>query len=110
MYEKGWIRVAEYTQADGFRGRYGIVGFTCVRHKVRSPETVLYFIGADSSLRSAGIGSLLLKDLIQQTPHKIIALNVMKENMSAVRFYMERGFQSAGEGLKGKAHHLELHL
>jgi len=93
-YEKGWIRVAVVG------GR--IVGFTCVRHKVRAPETSLYFIGVDSEFHGRNVGTALLHDLMQQCPWPRIVLNVMKENEQALRFYDRHGFKVEGESLKGK--------
>ena len=97
-YAKGWIRVAMHQER--------IVGFTCVRHKVREPSTSLYFIGVDSEFRDKGIGSQLLEDLMQQCPNPCIAVNVMNENEGALRFYARHGFNSQGEALKGKGVHL----
>lgn len=101
-YLKGWIRVLVE------EGR--VIGFTCVRHKTRSPETVLYFIGIHPAHRSLGYGAWLMTDLIIQTPHKRVALNVMKENERALKFYLGLGFVITGEAIEGKAHHLERHL
>ncbi len=93
-YDKGWVRVFE----DGGT----IVGFTCVRHKVRDPETSLYFIGVDPDCQRTGIGFLLLRDLKEQSPHRRIVLSVTKDNESAIPFYEKHGFVRLGESLKGK--------
>lgn len=93
-YKKGWIRVWE---EDG-----KIVGMTCVRHKVRAPETSLYYIVVHPSYRSSGIGDLLIKDLMKQCPNPRIVLNVLKDNEGARRFYDRLGFSEEGESLKGK--------
>lgn len=99
-YDKGWIRVA-VTQLGT------IVGFTCVRQKVRTPVTELYFIGVSEMLRSHGIGDMLLADLWQHSEHKRIGLNVERTNTGAVKFYLRHGFQVTGESLKGKGFRME---
>jgi ribosomal protein S18 acetylase RimI-like enzyme len=98
-YEKGWIKVAVYP--DG-----SIVGFTCVRHKVREPKTMLYFITVMPEQRSGFIGERLLKRVMEDGPHDIMALNVMKDNR-AVSFYERLGFRIVEDALKGKAHRME---
>lgn len=100
-YSKGWIRVF-----DG--GRSGLLGFTCVRHKVRQPETSLYFIGVHPNCKHTGIGTRLLEDLKLQCPNKKIILNVMKGNNEALRFYEKHGFVQVGESLGGKGIQLTL--
>lgn len=95
-FGKGWIRKAV------FRGE-SIIGFTCVRHKVREPVTSLYFIGVDKQHYRNGVGQLLLDDLLAQSPHKCIELNCLKTNAQALAFYEKNGFKQIGEGLKGKA-------
>lgn len=60
MYEKGWIYVAEYEGTA--------VGMACVRHKVRAPETMLYFIAIDPEWRSHRIGEALV-DRIMADSH-----------------------------------------
>lgn len=94
-YEKGWIRVAEL---DG-----QIVGFTCVRHKKRFPETALYFIQIIESHRSRGIGEIMLQDIVDNAPTKTIRLNVMRDNEGARRFYERLGFTVAGYSIGGEA-------
>lgn len=102
-YQKGWIREA--------RVGVGIVGFTCVRHKVRAPETVLYFIAVDPNLRGQGIGEILMQDLERQTPHRRIALNVAHENEGARRFYERLGYRvTADDAIKGTAWRMEKEL
>lgn len=98
--EKGWIRVAE---KEGV-----LVGFTCVRHKVRTPVTELYFIGVAPGWEGHGIGQALIQDLIDTSPHHAIELNVAKDNHRAISFYRQLGFLIVGEGLKGKAHRMRL--
>lgn len=98
-YEKKWIRVA-------MKGKR-IVGFTCVRHKVRAPETVLYFIGVDKDTQREGIGFELMRDLQDQSPHKRIALNVDKTNIEAIGMYTRLGYEiEHGDALNGTAHHM----
>ncbi len=91
-YAKGWIRVFEQ---DG-----KIVGFTCVREKVRQPEVVLYFIGIDEGAKGLGIGRRLIQDIMDRTKHRCMTLNVSKDN-SAKQFYDKLGFSVVGESLKG---------
>lgn len=95
-YAKGWIRVA-------LRG-LDIVGFTCVRHKVRAPETVLYFITVDESARSQGVGWQLIEEAMASGPHKVMTLNVSKTNTRALEFYLRHGFKVVGEAIEGTAH------
>jgi len=93
-YEKGWIRKLV--------GGGKLLGFTCVRHKVRQPETTLYFIAIDPDHKRKGLGTLLLQDLMNQTPHGRIVLNVMKDNEEARSFYRKHRFTEEGEALKGE--------
>lgn len=95
-YEKGWIRI-------GVVGR-GIVAFTCVRHKTRSPETKLYFITVQPEYRGLGIGQQMMGDLEEQTPHRRIVLDVAKTNEDARRFYERLGYVVVSEnGIRGTA-------
>ncbi len=91
-YAKGWIRVKEVGGE--------IVGFTCIREKVRSPETVLYFIGVHPKVTGCGIGQELIQDIMDRTKHRCMTLNVSKDN-SAKQFYDKLGFSVVGESLKG---------
>lgn len=84
-YDKGWIRIA---LADG-----EVVGFTCVRHKSRAPETMLYFVMVDPDRTGRGVGKRLMADLEEQTPHPTIALKVMKSNERAIRMYEKLGYR-----------------
>lgn len=84
-YEKGWITVAEQ---DG-----KIVAMSCVRHKVRDPETMLYFVVVDRHCRSRAIGRRLLQHVMDEGPWETMRLGVMKENKRAVAFYLELGFR-----------------
>ncbi len=100
-YTKGWIRVA----VDDCHGV--IVGFTCVRHKVREPKTSLYFIVVDGMWKGQGVGSKLLTDLWHQTPHDVIHFNCAKDNDEALVFYERRGFEQIGDSLGGTAWQLQ---
>lgn len=103
-YNKGWIRVAELA-GDG------IVGFTCVRHKVTQPKTVLYFITVAPAARGRQIGERLMRDLEEQTPHTCIHLNVAHENPNARRFYERLGYNVVrDDAISGTAWELEKHL
>ena len=93
-YMRGWILVATI---DG-----EIVGFTCVRHKVRAPETMLYFIGIHPDHQGKGIGWFMLEEIMENGPHDIMSLNVMKDN-PALKFYERHGFRIVGEAIHGKA-------
>ena len=95
-YEKGWIMVAEQRGCQ-------LLGFTCVRHKVREPVTMLYFITVHPDHRGRSIGERLLRRVMEYGPHDRMKLNVMKENR-AVNFYKRLGFVIAGEALDGHAH------
>ena len=101
-YQKGWIRLAT------LRDDTSVVGFTCVRHKVREPKTSLYYIVVAPSARRSGIGTELLADLKTSSPHRCIELSCMKDNQHALAFYAKHGFQTTGDALKGKGVHLEL--
>ncbi len=101
-YQKGWIRCSVPSKGDR------IQGFTCVRHKVRTPETKLYYIVVDPECHSMGVGQDLLKDLQKQSPHKRVALDVEKENTQARNFYDRYGFHQEGESLHGKGLRLVL--
>ncbi len=85
-YIKGWIRVAKIAVSGA------IAGFTCVRHKVRAPETMLYFIAVVKDCNGEGIGKALMADLEKQTPHNRIALKVEKTNEHAIAFYTRLGY------------------
>lgn len=105
MYSKGWINVAlmEYqVQYNGF------VGFYCVRHKVRTPSTTLYFIGVIPEAQEMKVGTDLLQHMKDNSLYKCIELNCMKDNEPALKFYEKHKFQVTGESLGGKGLHLEL--
>lgn len=102
-YEKGWIRVGLEVERPNY-----LLGFTCVRHKVRLPVTELYFIGTRPGEEGRGVAQGLLLDLMQASPHRRIELNVVKENERAVTLYDKFGFVIVGEGLGGKAHRMRL--
>lgn len=99
-YRKGWIWVAELGDE--------IVGFTCVRHKIREPVTVLYFIGVHPNVRDQGIGRALMEQLVLESPHKCIHLNVIKTNIGAVKFYQDLGYKIIGSTMANQAHQMEL--
>lgn len=88
-YLKGWIR-----KAVGLDG--SVVGFTCVRHKVRSPETVLYFIAVDSDVRQRNVGRALFQDLLLQSPSGFVSFNVDNDNAEARAFYARLGCIDTG--------------
>jgi ribosomal protein S18 acetylase RimI-like enzyme len=98
-YQKGWIRVA--IVADH------VVGFTCVRHKMREPKTSLYYICVRPEARRMKVGQALLDDLTATSPHRCIELSCFKDNAEALAFYAKNGFEQKGEALKGKGWHLE---
>lgn len=77
------------------------VGFYCARHKVRVPETSLYFIGVRPPLRR-GVGTALLQHLMMCCEHPRIVLNCLKDNEVALAFYRRHGFVIAGEALGGQ--------
>lgn len=101
-YQKGWIRLAT------LRDDTSVVGFTCVRHKIREPRTSLYYICIRPEARRMGVGQALLDDLIATSPHRCIELSCLKDNHEALSFYDKNGFVRTGEALKGKGWHLEL--
>lgn len=95
MYENGWIRIARS------KGAEHIIGFSCVRHKVREPETSLYFIGVDRMYRRQQVGTLLMNDVVDYSPHNRIVLSCMKDNDVALEFYKRHGFTVVGDALDG---------
>lgn len=92
MYLRSWITIAEHRE---------ILGFYCVRHKIKEPVTSLYFIGVDRNQKGIGVGFKLLEHMKVNSPHKVIELNCIKENEEALIFYDRNGFKIIGEGLKG---------
>jgi ribosomal protein S18 acetylase RimI-like enzyme len=107
-YAKGWIRLAENEDGEP-------IGFYCVRHKVRAPVTMLYFIVVHPDCRDHGVGELLMEDLEQQARAQCkvgqayaIHLNVAKDNTGAIRFYERLGFNIIGDhAIKGTAFTME---
>lgn len=106
QYRKGWIRLAVDPSGK-------VLGFTCFRVKVRSPETKLYFIGVHPDAGGRGIGRLLMNDLERLSSHARearttqgdqwwVALDCCKEN-AACRFYEALGYRTEGEALEGSA-------
>lgn len=93
-YEKGWIQVAE---EDGV-----VVGFTCVRHKARSPTTMLYYIMVSKDAEGTGVGYALMRDLEEQTPHPAIELKVEKDNERAIKFYLRLGYVVVDDAYNGR--------
>jgi ribosomal protein S18 acetylase RimI-like enzyme len=81
-YAKGWVQKAHLLVHDEVM----LVGFSCVRHKVREPKTMLYFVTVDPEHRSHKVGERLLEWRMMTSPHKVMELNVMKSNERAVAF------------------------
>ena len=82
-YNVGWI-------SQAIEDDYRIpLGFTCIREKIRSPETVLYFIGVDAAHKGKGVGRALIQNIIDT------------DNAEARAFYASLGFQEIGESLGG---------
>ena len=102
-YHKGWIRFL-YDSADPDNP----MAFTCVRHKSRGNRaTMLYFLTVRPDLRSKGLGAVMVNDLKEQAPAKIVELSVAKRNDRALEFYKLHGFEVVGESLfdkEGMAH------
>ena len=97
-YEKGWIRAA----VDWCTHGKPIIGFVCVRHKVRDPETSLYFMGVHEDHKRKGVAQALLEDIKTRCPNPRIVLNVDKQNQPALDFWKAQGFVVTGDALKGK--------
>lgn len=104
-YDNGWIKVAEKLEetANGRLQSGPIVAFTCVRHKTRVPETVLYFVQVAEEYRSLRLGEIMLDEVMRTGPHKTMRLNVMKDNERAIKFYERLGFAIVGEAIGGNA-------
>jgi ribosomal protein S18 acetylase RimI-like enzyme len=105
-YEKGWIRIV-VALADNNKDQL-LYAFYCVRHKVRDPETSLYFIGVDPLAKKGGFGRVLIEDIQDRSPHTRIVLNVMNDNKEALAFYERLGFTVGAPALKGKGVQLSL--
>ncbi len=101
MYSKNWIAIQKDALGD-------VMGFYCVRHKVRTPATTLYFIGVDQKYWGEGNASELLQHMKDNTPHRCIELNCMKDNVEGLKFYEKHNFEIKGDSLKGLGHKLEL--
>lgn len=109
-YEKGWIwsaRESSLTREEPLDEPNPVLGFFCVRHKVRVPATSLYFVGVHPDWKGAGLGDLLLDTLEAVCPNPRIELNCRKDNERALAFYRRRGFTIAGESLRGEGWALE---
>ena len=102
-YAKGWIWCASDPRVEPDENP--VVGFACVRHKVREPVTMLYFLAVQERWRRRRVGYRLLDNIMYAGPHSVMELNVMKEN-DAVGFYQKLGFRIVGEGLKGQAYRM----
>ena len=85
-YAKGWIRVIVVSGI--------IVGFTCIRVKIRKPRTKLYFLGVAPNHRRQGIGKMLVHDLWKTIPitHASIELSCALANEAAKQLYLALGF------------------
>lgn len=106
-YERGWIRLLYGEDTNVKDSKPVILGFTCVRHKVREPKTMLYYIVVDATIRRQGLGQALLDDVFATSPHKCVELSCLKNNTEAMAFYTKNNFIARGESLKGKGWHLE---
>lgn len=91
-YERGWIRVAEMGG--------GVIGFSCIREKVRAPEVVLYFLGVSEEARGIGIGWRMIQEFMGDTKHRLLVLNCALDNPIAFMFYQNKGFEVVGKNEK----------
>lgn len=88
-YAEGTVYAA--CVSDG--GLHGpVVGFACVRHLKRRPETNVYFVGVAPEWRSLGVGEQLLRRIAADSPHKNVILKVAQDNTHARSFYERMGF------------------
>ncbi len=83
-YERGWILVAEEAGE--------VVGFSCIREKVRSPEVVLYFVGIDANYQNQGWGWRLIEVIMSRARHRRMTLKCAKDNPQAKAFYDKHEF------------------
>ena len=83
VFRKGWVLVAEEA------GK--LLGFISFRHKVRSPESTLYFLMTSEEARGKGIAKALMEAMMESSQHTKMRLNVMKNN-NALGFYLKQGF------------------
>ncbi len=112
-FEKGWIVACKCDNVMAGASLPPLatppyLGLYCVRHKVRTPVTELYFITVDPSAQGSAVAECLLDFMKMDSPHHLIELNCMKDNPRALRFYEKHGFKIIGESLKGKGHRLQL--
>ena len=101
-YRKGWICGTFLTEPAGTR-QLKPIAMSCVRHKTRVPETMLYFVVVHPKYRQEGHAMRLLRWVMLRSPHDKMALNVMKDNKPALAFYAKNGFQVDGEAMQGEA-------
>jgi len=88
-YENEWIRIAI------IEGQ--IVGLSCVRHKIRTPETMVYYMVVHPDFQGQHIGTILLRDLEERSPHARVVLKTMKSNTRAFDFYKKHGYEVESE-------------
>jgi ribosomal protein S18 acetylase RimI-like enzyme len=87
-----------HTEWDGDR----LIGFTLCRLLKRKGKLSLDKIAVDKEYRNRGIGYRMLAGLKRYGLP--IRLDVVKENVEAIRFYERFGFTKTGEKILGRTH------
>lgn len=83
-----------------------LIAFAICKNKTRKGYFYIDNIATRSDERGKGFGRLLLKDILKK--YNRVALDVVKENTGAIRFYEKYGFKKIAERFLGK--NKDLHL
>lgn len=111
FYLRSLIRIAITMDGKGGSAGDGILGFSNFWHKVRTPQTKLYFVVVDPAHHRRGVAEALMADLYRATeaqghsPHRL-ELDVNKTNPTAVALYHKHHFKTEGESLHGTCHYM----
>lgn len=75
-----------------------VVGFVCLRHAVRKPQTTVYDIGTLPEYKKKGVGKAIIDWVMEQSPWNRIVLNVDVRNKEAIDFYKKIDFKTISKG------------